>query len=465
MSVVPALGVLPLAALAVILLQVSALARVLIVVFGGLLVFQSSQSLDAPKIAYLVAFGIAFVAALPNCRRVLNRSGRAARGIVVAASVFAGMILLSLVVSLAHGDDLSLWVRGAAPYLLFAAMPVFALDAANSIPKRTLTTLLVLAGSMTTVAYVVEWAVQRRGLVQVGVTHVALPSTLLPAGLLALALAYALESKRFRWLWAGMAGLVLMGMLLTGSRSNLVLLAALPFVYLAGGGGSASRTARFAAVGLMALALAGVGLAVLENTPGFAGGVLAERLTSVWAILSNPATDASFRDRAAETAAALRDWAASPLLGTGPAHLVIWSAPGGDGGAWLDIDSPLMYPMRFGWLGVLVLVMVTVSWLAFTRTTGDPIARATLAGVWGVAIAWSLIGSALDDKGFAMALLLGLAISLAPDTTPARGLLPPTHASLLSVKGNRVVRMSNEGVPPSLFRRPAALSSGRPPIK
>jgi hypothetical protein len=170
------LGALPLAALAVILLVVSPLARVVLVVFGGLLVFQSSQSLDAPKIAYLAVFTVAFAAALPNFRRALEGSGRAAQGIVAGAFVVAAMLLLSLAVSLAHGDHLSLWVRGAAPYFLFAAMPVFALDAALSVPKRTLTALLLLAGTVATAAYVVEWAARRRDLVQLALNHVAVAS-------------------------------------------------------------------------------------------------------------------------------------------------------------------------------------------------------------------------------------------------------------------------------------------------
>ena len=427
LSVAPPLGALPLAALAVILLAVSPLTRVVVVVFGGLLVFQSSQSLDSPKIAYLAAFSVAFAAALPNFRRALYGCGQATRNIVTSALAFAAMILLSLAVSLAHGDDLSLWVRGAAPYILFAAMPVFALDAALSVPRRMLTALLLLAGTVATAAYVVEWAARRRDLVQLALNHVALPSTLLPASLFALALAYALRARRFRWLWAGVAGLVLLAMLLTGSRSNLALLGALPFVYLSVGGGPMSRTARFVAVAVVVLALAAAGLTVVQNSPGFAGGVLADRLSSVVTILSNPTADASFRDRAAETAAALRDWSASPFLGTGPAHLVVWSTPGG-GGAGLNIDSPVMYPMQFGLLGVAVLGGVALSWLGFIRRTSASVARATLAGAWGVAFAWSAIGSPLDDKGFTMALLLGLAISLASDTSIAAGPPTPIHA-------------------------------------
>jgi hypothetical protein len=441
------LGALPLAALAVILIVVSPLARVVLVVFGGLLVFQSSQSLDPPKIAYLAGFTIAFAAALPNFRLALEGPGRVARGVVAGAFVFAAMLLLSLAVSMAHGDDPSLWVRGVAPYVLFAAMPVFAFDAALSIPRRTLTALLLLAGTVATAAYVVEWAARRRDLVQLALNHVAVASNLLPASLFALALAYALRARRFRWLWAAIAGLVLLAMLLTGSRSNLVLLGALPFVYLSVGGGPVSRTARFVAIAVIVLALAAAGLAVVQNSPGFAGGVLADRLASVVTVLSNPTSDASFRDRAAETAAALRDWSASPFLGTGPAHLVVWSTPGGDGGAWLDIDSPLMYPMRFGWLGMVVLGGVALAWLSFIRKMDASVARAALAGVWGVALAWSLIGSAIDDKGFTMALLLGLAIALAPDTSTTTRLARPTHA----------VRRAEHDVP-----RPPALGARNP---
>lgn len=417
LPVTPALAVALLAAMTALALTVSPLVRLVVVVFGGLLVLQTSQTLDAPKLAYLAAVAIAFAAALPHAVQELRGSGRPAKGLVIGATAFGVMTLLSLPVSLSRGDDLVTWVRGAAPYILFAAMPVFALDAAASVPRRRLTALLVLAGGLATASYAVEWVGRRDLLSQPVVDRVVLPSTLLPASLFAMAIAITLGTNRFRPLWAGLAGLVLLTMLLTGSRSNLALLAALPSVYLAARGGVSARTIRLVLTSMVIVALTGVGLVSVAGIGGFAGDKLATRLASVATVLSDPASDASYVDRAAETAAAFNDWVQAPLLGTGPAHQVTWRAGDGTAQSTLVIDSPMLYPMQFGLLGIIILVAVLLAWFAFIRATMNPVARGTLAGTWGVVAALSPLGPPFVDKGFTFALLLALAFALAPGTS------------------------------------------------
>jgi hypothetical protein len=413
----PTLAAAPLAALAVVALTLRSVVRVLVVVFGGLVVLQTSQTLDAPKIAYLAAVSIAFAAALPHALQELRGSGRSAKGLVIAGAAFGAMTALSFPVSLSRGDDLTTWVRGAAPFFLFATAPVFALDAAASVPRRWLGALLLVAGALATASYAVEW-IGRRGLLsQLLVDRIVLPSIMLPAALFAMAIAVTLGTHRLRPLWAGLAGIVLLTMLLTGSRTNLVLLAALPSVYLAARGGVSARAIRLALTSVVIVALTGVGLLFVGELGGFAGGTVQTRLASVATILSDPASDASYVDRAAQTAAAYNDWAKSPLLGTGPAHQVVWTGADGSSRLTLVIDSPLLYPMQFGLLGIVLLVSALLAWIGFIRATTDPVARATLAGTWGVSVALSILVSPLEDKGFTFALLLALAFALAPSTS------------------------------------------------
>lgn len=418
LPLVPLLAAAPLAVLAGAALVVSPLVRVVVVVFGGLFVFQASQALDLPKIAYLAAVAVAFAAALPQALQELRGSPRPVRGLLVGAGCVGIVSLMSLPVSLLRGDDALTWVRGVAPYGLFVVVPVFALDAAYSIPRRWLMALLVIAGTLSTASYAVEWFA-RRDLTALAFNRLVLPSTLLPAALFAMAIAIALGTGRLRPLWAGLAGWILLIMLLTGSRTNLVLLAALPSVFVAAGGGISLRTVRLFGIIATLLILTGAGLVFITGAGGFAGDRLADRLASVTTVLADPGSDPSYYERAAQTAAAFEDWARAPLFGTGPAHEVIWRKADGSSEATLVIDSPLLYPMRFGLIGIAALAAVLLGWLKFIRATPDAVARGTLAGTWGVAIAFAILVSPLDDKGFAMALLLAMAIALAPKSLGA----------------------------------------------
>lgn len=410
--VAPALAAAPMAVVAATALIVSPLARVVVVVFGGLFVLEASQTLDPPKLAYLGAAAVAFGAALPNALREARRSGRPTQGLLMAGAAIGILALISFPVSLARGDDLLTWLRGVAPYALFAATPVFALDSAARVPRRWLAALLVVAGSVATASYAIQW-ITRRDLAELAVGHLGLASTLLPAALFAMALAMAVGAHRFRPMWAAFAGLVFIMMLLTGSRTNLVLLAALPAVFLAVRGGVWSRTARLGLTAAVLVGLSAAGLAFVTGLGGFAGEEVTDRLGSVGSVLANPVSDPSYFERAAQTAAAFEDWSEAPLLGTGPAHEVEWRDYGRTSRSTLVVDSPLLFPMRFGVLGLCVFLLVLLLWLRFIRTTGDAVARATLAGTWGVAIPYAAIGSPIDDKGFPIALLLGAAIALA----------------------------------------------------
>jgi len=165
LAIEPLLALLPIAALVSALLLVSGRARIIFVVFGGLLIFQREQGLDTSKMAFLLLFAVAFVGAFHNLRTMRNtRAFRLARPLLAASTAFAALVALSGVVAYNNGIPLGgAWLRDVAPYLLFVSAPIFALDAQASLSRRALVALLVGAGTVGAISFAVSW-LERRGI-------------------------------------------------------------------------------------------------------------------------------------------------------------------------------------------------------------------------------------------------------------------------------------------------------------
>src|SRR5205085_11086800 len=105
-----------------------------------------------------------------------------------------------MVRAVAGGVDGLLVVRDAAPYLLFAAVPLFAVDAmASGTPRRWITLLFLATTVIGTISYVIQW-IGARNIGASNVTHLTLAGAL-PGALLAYAFAGALTGRRHRLIW------------------------------------------------------------------------------------------------------------------------------------------------------------------------------------------------------------------------------------------------------------------------
>ena len=231
----PMLALLPLALLVAALLIASAPFRAAFLVFGGLTVLQSSDGVDLIKFGYLLGAGVAFVAALVNLRSLgATRSYQLLRAVIMVSLLLASLVALSIVNSLAHGTGLTLWVRDAAPYLLFAAVPVLVLDLQSKTSSKLVIAMFVIAGMLAALSYTVEWF-DRRVLAELPITRIALPSGALRSALYVFALSGALlaSGSRARAGWAMLAGLIYALTFITGTRStSLLLLLVAPVVWL-----------------------------------------------------------------------------------------------------------------------------------------------------------------------------------------------------------------------------------------
>jgi O-antigen ligase len=395
-------------------LLVSPRIRTLFIVFGGLLVFQSSDALSTRKLLFLMGAAVCVAGALANTWKLSRQPGsREIAPLFAASRAFVVLILASLPVSLAYGASHKEWVRDASVYLLFAAAPVLAFDAQTGFTPRGLRRLLVAAGAAGTAAYAAQWLSSR------GILHIpgsfGLPTFLLGGALFAYAMAVVLEGERGRLRWLLVAAIVFAAYVVTGTRSSLVFLAA-PVAILIGARHHAARRFLRLAIALpIAALLVGLSVQYFVREAGAKGDVLTQRLQLLYH--SGSVRDGSYIDRRNQDLAAWKLFKQHPLLGTAPGHPIPWINNSGSRISAATVDSPVEYLAKFGLVGLWPLAVLVVSTGRMLRrlrrrTEGRSIAQLALIGYAGIIVAWSALSVAFDDKGFASGVLLLLAVAL-----------------------------------------------------
>lgn len=427
--------------------------RLLIVVVGGLVVLQSTQGLDPQKLAYLAVAGIAMAFSFRAVWRLRDRAMfEAAVPWLIASAVLSALIVLSLPVALASGTPPGQWLRDAATYGLFAAVPVLALDAAASMRSRLLLALAVAVTITGTLSFAVYW-ITARGIATLPFDMPLLSTASLPTALFVVSLAAAVVDRPRRIAWIIMGGLALGFFLVTGSRSALFFVIAFPAVILAAGRSFLARsTVASAGIGLVAFvfvagvqgALSGAGrdAAPIDDPPPTAFASASASTSSSTAptatptptptpppasgpgstffgrlqrFLAAPDRDGSIRERYAQYEVAWNTFAASPLVGRGLGHPLVWTRVDGTVRRDFAADTPLVLPAKLGIIGVLWLVILVVVWVRFLRrlhrTAGLTIPWLALTALAGIlaALAWS--GWVIEDKGLSFSLMFLLALA------------------------------------------------------
>ncbi len=399
------------------LVAVSPRARVLVLIFGGLLVFESSAVVSLLKSAYL---GVASVALLAAITRLVYRPDRRTLGLlkpmVIGAAFFAGVVVVSLLVATAERTALSDWLRDAAPYFLFCTIPIFALDFGTSMSRRYLISVLIAAGVLAALSFFVEWAGNLRQYFHLPISHLLLPSPLLPAALLCFSSSRAIASRwKARIQWTALSGaLVAVLALLTGTRALAAVLLIVPLIVLL-----ASRD-RIAIRIFRGLLLAGSVLAIglvitwlVVHVTGSNPLLLPDRFATVQV----PTGDLSYRLRVQEFAAAAAVFLSSPLLGAGPGHIFHWTPILGSAWNTFTLDTGMVVPAKFGLVGVTALIAIGVTLVSFLQKTALTIRTtaswAALVAFATVGAIWLVLGSPFEDKGFTFGMILILALVLA----------------------------------------------------
>lgn len=449
------------------LISVWGAARPLAVVAGALVALQSSQSLDISKVAFLAVAILALAGSVMHAWRARDSAlVEAARPWLICSAIIGALVALSLPVAVVNGTPVTTWVRDAASYVLFAASPWLALDLGASVSPRAATYATVVAGSLATASFTVNW-LQRRNIVDLPIDRLVLPSLTLSAGLFALFVALAIWSGRDRYAWSILSAVAIGLLLATGTRTILAL-AAIPIVLLADAvrsvGPRILRTSMLSAFVPLLWVVIVVAPGVLDSlpspspsipiatataglTPGTSGVPSSSTPAEPSAARPSPAlptpapisspapsptddgrfgtiddvisgTDASLRLRWAQTISAWNIFISSPLVGRGLGVSIPWIDVDGSLINYYFADTPITVLAKFGIFGVAIWVAVgwaTIATLRQLREVGSPgsIARSALLGFATALVVLSPFGAQLEDKGTALGLILLLGLAFA----------------------------------------------------
>jgi len=427
----PMLAFAPIAVLGGALLLTDGRARTLFVVFGGMLVLQRPGELDTSKLAYLAACAVAFAGALANVRDLRHTPAyEAARPLLAGSIAVMALAGVSLGVAHAGGTPRTEWLRDIAPYVLFASVPIFALDAQASFGLRRLLRLLVAAGVLGVAGWTVEW-LQRRSIVDFDASRIAVASLFVPAALFAYAMASALHERAKRLVWLLVAAAILALLFSTGTRATLALILIPLAIALFVRRERVSRTMRLLALGPLAAVLTlAVAVAVI-TLMGANTEYLNERLALVTATADSE-EDLSYNDRVEQSRVAFDAFEAHPVLGTGPGTRFDWVTHDGRRVSDFILDTPMTFPAKFGALGLLVLLFLVAKYFTFARRLGrgrrPTVAYLALLGFLAAVAALGFLAPPFEDKGLSFGLILILALALAEAGQPSPATPEPRPA-------------------------------------
>jgi hypothetical protein len=409
--------------------------RLLLVVFGAVVAFQSSGDVGALKLAYLGLLGAVLALTFRDRPPTVARS-------VLSTSAVTALVLLALMVrSVAVGNDASLVVRDGLAYLMLCAAAPLAVHFGRRCHRRYLLGVAIVVGGIGGVAWSVEFAVRRH---LVSLPALGLPSPTMGAMSVALCVAMATRSRKAVWWWA-LASAQIAIALASGSRNAF--LAVVPILSI--GTWQAVRVSpnlrrralRAVRVAVFVVPVFAVSTFAALSAAGFSLGDAWDRLATITQIGED---EASLEERRIQQSLAWDDVREAPALGVGPG--VERDVPRPTSGIvtrQITLDTSLVVPAKWGILGSAAVVLVLWRWWSLLRP------RRSAPTVWGVAViglapwflAQSVLAPLVEDKGFPMVLVLLGAGVLAerrivvagPDEGSGdRGLRAPTVASAAS---------------------------------
>ena len=401
--VVPAAIVLP-------LLIVSPRARLLFVIFGGMAVLQTSSQLDLAKMAYFggtfLCVGVAYVNNFKSKTDVSEKMEPLCQASVLTILI----LLLTAGISQANGTSLVSWLRDAAPYFLMASIPFLVVDASRaSRIDRFALALFILLGLLASGSHFVEWAGNRRGLIDLPLGRLLLPTPTPAVALFFYATARTFFGKKLSVGWLILTLLLPIPHLLTGSRSALLLLLGPAFMLVM------NQRQSHRASGRIVLIVVIAAIAIFTVLPSLVAKFdqqrLIYRLDTIQQLITDPSVDSSFDQRSAQTSASIDTFLSHPFMGVGLGTPIPWSTPMRSENSSFNLDTGLSFLAKFGMIGVFLLVAWMVKFKA-TWTRLSPSLRfnpalkyAFLAFLFQIG-AGILLRNPFEDKGTAFSVLV-----------------------------------------------------------
>jgi hypothetical protein len=273
--------------------------------------------------------------------------------------------------------------------------------------------MFVIMGALATLAFTAEF-LDRRHYADVGFHRIVFQSVLLPAALFCYATAQAFAKSKHRGLWICLAAAIVACLLVTGTRSVVLLLVgplALMVTYVNQIFKLIPRLLFYFGGGAVVLLVAIQAFAFITGTD-FERPV--DRMASISATIANPISDQGYQERVEQTREAWTAFLDNPLFGVGPGHLFEGRSPTDARILTINIDSPAAFPAKFGLVGIGALLVAVIGYGLFLK--GLPlraafVSRASLIAYSAVVLAMAALLSPVEDKGLSFGLFFLLALS------------------------------------------------------
>jgi O-antigen ligase len=270
----------------------------------------------------------------------------------------------------------------------------------------------VLAGLVATASFSTHW-LEQRGIARLPFSRFALSSFLFPAALFAYAAAAALHEKRQRTRWLALGALVFALLVVTGTRSTLILAAAPLAAAIAARRHLSVRVFRLILLApalILVIAVAAVSVVQATNASTH---IISKRISILKS--SGTSSDGSYLDRQAQTHAASEVFHAHSIFGAGPGTYFTWRRSGAGKRTNFILDSPMDFPAKFGVVGLAILVFLIFEYGGFLRQAlrfNHPRTE-TLALVAYIAMTTlnSFLTNPFEDKGWTLGLIVLLALA------------------------------------------------------
>lgn len=391
-----AVGIAPIAAVMIVR---HSWIRLTAVVVGGMFVLGSSSDLSSNKIVYAAV--ILVCAVISAWRLIENPPGFAYifRPLLWWGMAFAVILLFSYLLS-PGGSDFGTFGRQSLFYVLIILGPIIGLDSGRDVKPGAVYAIIGVTGTVAAIGFAFDW-LDRRGVTALPMGRFVLSSLVLPGYTFALALVLIFFATTIwqRLLWAIPLMTVPIAMLVTGTRTNLIIfIAAIAVV-----GRRVNRRVpllRLIVLVVVAGMIGGFLFPIIASLVIEQPGFIENRIKAALTVLTGSAgADQSFAGRSQQYTIALDMINRSQVLGYGLGYRIPFT-----------IDSPLLSVVRLGWLGVGVIVafigVLTVGVWRSARHYGHSPAHTAWWGFLFVIIANIPFGTPLEDRGFGFAIML-----------------------------------------------------------
>ena len=324
------------------------------------------------------------------------------------------LIAVSLPVSAFNDVPQRAWLRDVAPYVMVACAPFFALDAQASIRRTTLQRILLVGGTIGALGFTARW-LTNRGIADLSFVSVGLPTLVLAAAVFAYGVGALLHGQSRRL--AGWHSLQRFSQ--CSSRPERELWSSCSpdrwrSCWEAGSGSRSARSDSSPRFRSSSCSCSSGRKRIVRATDADTG-ILSQRASLVFST-AEEGTDRSYIDRLSQTNSAWETFRSSPLTGAGPGAPIVWSNSFNVVQVATVIDSPLSFLAKFGVIGLIAAVFLVVGFVetlrALRRRTGTrTIPQLALIGFGAIVVAWSALHNPYEDKGFAIGLMLLLALA------------------------------------------------------